>query len=150
MDSIDIKILNALQRNSRTSTTNISKELKISNVATQQRIQKLEKAGVIKGYTALLDRESLGYKTMAYLGIFLDKAKDYPSVLKKLNEIPEVTEAHFTTGNYSIFAKILAKDNKHLMQILSHQLQPIKGISRTETFISLEQGIEHKELPLLE
>ncbi|MFK7756610.1 MAG: Lrp/AsnC family transcriptional regulator [Flavobacteriales bacterium] len=150
MDSIDIKILNALQRNSRTSTTNISKELKISNVATQQRIQKLEKAGVIKGYTAMLDREFLGYKTMAYLGIFLDKAKDYPSVLKKLKEIPEVTEAHFTTGNYSIFAKILAKDNKHLMQILSHQLQPIKGISRTETFISLEQGIEFKELPISE
>lgn len=150
MDSIDVKIINALQRNSRTSTTNISKELNISNVATQQRIQKLEKAGVIKGYTAILDRELLGFKTMAYLGIFLDKAKDYPTVLKKLKEIPEVTEAHFTTGNYSIFAKILAKDNKHLMQILSQQLQSIKGISRTETFISLEQGIEFKELPLEE
>ncbi len=146
MDSIDVKILNALQRNSRTSTTSISSELKISNVATQQRIQKLEKLGVIQGYTAILDHELLGYKTIAYIGIFLEKAKDYSLVLQKLKEIPEIIEAHFTTGNYSIFAKILAMDNKHLMKILSSKLQTIKGIARTETFISLEEGVQSKKI----
>jgi Lrp/AsnC family transcriptional regulator for asnA, asnC and gidA len=148
LDEIDVKILNALQRNSRASTTSISSELKISNVATQQRIQKLEKTGVIKGYTAILDHELVGFKTMAYIGIFLEKAKEYATVLEKLRNIPEVREAHFTTGNYSIFAKILAKDNKHLMSILSTKLQSIQGIARTETFISLEEGIGNRELPL--
>ena len=148
MDSVDIKILNALQRNSRASTTSISNELKISNVATQQRIQKLEKSGVIKGYTVVLDHEILGYKTIAYIGVFLEKAKDYQEVLKKLREIPEIMEAHFTTGNYSIFAKIVAKNNKHLMVVLSTKLQSIKGIARTETFISLEEGIGIKPIPI--
>ncbi len=149
MDRIDVKILNALQRNSRISITGIANDLKISNVATQQRIQKLENAGVIKGYTTVLNHESLGYKTVAYLGVFLEKAKDYGSVIKKLKKIPQVLEAHFTTGNYSIFAKILAKDNKHLMEILSSQIQPISGIARTETFISLEEGISGKGVPIV-
>lgn len=150
MDKIDVKILTALQRNARTSTTGIASELKISNVATQQRIEKLKKSGVIKGYTAVLDHELLGYKTVAYIGIFLEKAKDYTTVLGKLDKIPQIVEAHFTTGNYSIFAKIIAQDNKHLMSILNDKVQKVNGIARTETFISLEAGIQSKQIPILE
>jgi len=148
MDALDIKIINALQRNSRASITSISEDLRISNVATKQRVEKLEKSGVIKGYTAVLDHELLGYKTVAYIGVFLEKAKDYNAVLSKLNKIPQILEAHFTTGNYSVFAKIIAEDNKHLMKILNSDVQSIKGISRTETFISLEEGITNKSLPI--
>lgn len=145
IDSKDVKILNALLTNSRTSTTKISESLKISNVATQQRISKLEKAGIVKSYTATLDYTKIDYKTIAYLGIFLDKAKDYSTVIKQLNEVPQISEAHFTTGNYSIFAKIYAKNNMHLMEILSEKIQNIDGVSRTETFISLQEGI-HKPI----
>jgi Lrp/AsnC family transcriptional regulator for asnA, asnC and gidA len=141
LDEKDVKILNALLNNSRSSTTTISKELSISNVATQQRITKMENSGIIKGYTARLDFSKVDYKTIAYLGIFLDKAKDYPSVIDQLNKVPQITEAHFTTGNYSIFAKIYARDNQHLMEILSENIQNIDGIARTETFISLQEGI---------
>ncbi len=141
MDSKDIQILNALSKNSRVSTTQIAKGLSISNVATQQRIDKLEEAEIIKGYTSLLDYRKLGFKTIAYIGIFLEKAKNYKSVLKELNKVNEIVEAHFTTGNYSIFAKILAKDNMHLMELLSEGIQSIDGIARTETFISLDEGI---------
>jgi len=141
----DIKILNALLDNSRSSTTTISKELDLSNVATQQRISKLEKNGVIKSYTATVDYQLIGYKTIAYLGIFLEKAKDYPTVIKEMSQIPQIAEAHFTTGNYSIFAKIYAKSNMHLMEILSERVQSIEGVARTETFISLQEGI-HKPI----
>ena len=146
-DEIDIKILNALLKNSRESTTAISKDLKISNVATQQRISKLQEQGIIEKFSAKLNYARLNYKTISYLGIFLEKARDYKKVIEDLNKVPEVTEAHFTTGNYSIFAKIYARDNQHLMEILNGQIQEIKGISRTETFISLHEGI-HKELML--
>ncbi len=145
LDDKDIKILNALLSNSRSSTTTISKELDLSNVATQQRISKLEKSGVLRSYTATVDYQMIGYKTIAYLGIFLDKAKDYPSVIEKLNQVPQIAEAHFTTGNYSIFAKIYARSNMHLMEILSEKIQNIDGVSRTETFISLQEGI-HKPI----
>lgn len=143
IDEKDIKILNALLRNSRNTTTTISKELDLSNVATQQRITKMENSGVIKSYTAYIDYQMVDYKTIAYLGIFLEKAKDYPEVIRQLNKVPQITEAHFTTGNYSIFAKIYAKNNTHLMDILSGQIQNIDGVARTETFISLQEGI-HK------
>lgn len=146
-DEIDIKILNALLKNSRESTTAISKNLQISNVATQQRITKLQEQGIIEKFTAKLNYSKLNYRTISYLGIFLEKARDYKRVIADLSKVPEVAEAHFTTGNYSIFAKIYARDNQHLMEILNTRIQEIKGITRTETFISLHEGI-HKEIIL--
>ena len=62
--------------------------------------------------------------------------------VKKLDEIPEIIECHYTTGNWSIFLKILCRDNEHLMNILNKKIQTIKGVSRTETFISLNQQID--------
>ncbi len=141
LDKTDVNILNQLLDNSRISTTQIAKSISISNVATQQRITKLENADIINGYTARLDYHQLGYKTVAYLGIFLEKAKNYQDVIKQLNKVDLISEAHFTTGTYSIFAKIYAKDNLHLMEVLSEHVQSIDGITRTETFISLHEGI---------
>ncbi len=144
LDKTDLNILNQLLDNSRVSTTQIAKSISISNVATQQRITKLENADIIKGYTAQLDYHKLGYKSVAYLGIFLEKAKNYQDVINQLSKVNLISEAHFTTGTYSIFAKIYAKDNLHLMEVLSEQVQSIDGISRTETFISLQEGINKK------
>ena len=64
--------------------------------------------------------------------------------MSELEAIPEVLEAHFTTGNYSIFAKIICKDNNHLMKVLNGSVQSIKGIVRTETIISLDQRINRQ------
>ena len=65
----------------------------------------------------------------------------YESVKSELKKIPEVIDAHYTTGNYSIFAKIICRDTEHLRDILAKKLQAIKGIQRTETFISLEETL---------
>ena len=56
--------------------------------------------------------------------------------MKQLKDIPEVIECHYTTGNWSIFAKLLCQDNEHLMELLNKKIQSVKGVSRTETFIS--------------
>ncbi len=78
------------------------------------------------------------------LGVFLDKAVSNPQAVKRLREIPEVIECHYTTGNWSIFLKILCKDNEHLMNVLNKNIQAIDGVSRTETFISLNQQIQRQ------
>ena len=78
---------------------------------------------------------------MAFIGIFLDKAMNNREAVFKLNEIPEVIECHYTTGNWSVFIKVLCKDNEHLMSLLNSKIQKIPGVSRTETFISLNQQI---------
>jgi Lrp/AsnC family transcriptional regulator for asnA, asnC and gidA len=81
---------------------------------------------------------------MAYIGIFLDKAMSNPRAVKELETIPEVLECHYTTGDWSILIKVLCKDNEHLMQVLNKKIQQIEGVSRTETFISLNQQIDRQ------
>jgi len=93
---------------------------------------------------SLMSDALLGYTTMAFVGIFLDKAVSNPQAVKQLKNIPEVLECHYTTGNWSILIKVLCKDNEHLMHLLNKDIQAIDGVSRTETFISLEQQIDRQ------
>lgn len=140
LDSIDKKIIYLLMDNSKTSLAQISKHVGISITAVHQRIKKMEQAGIIENSISFLNPKKLGYKVISYIGVFLDQPSHYPETIKALRDINEVIEAHYTTGNYSIFLKVLCKDNDDLMQILS-KIQKLKGVTRTETFISLEQGI---------
>ena len=80
---------------------------------------------------------------MSYIGVFLDQPSHYHDAINALKDVNEVVEAHYTTGNYTIFLKVLCRDNDHLMQILN-KLQKLKGVTRTETFISLEQSINRQ------
>lgn len=140
LDSIDKKIIYLLMDNSKTSLAQISKHVGISITAVHQRIKKMEQAGIIENSISFLNPKKLGYKVISYIGVFLDQPSHYSETIKSLRDINEVIEAHYTTGNYSIFLKVLCKDNDDLMQILS-KIQKLKGVTRTETFISLEQGI---------
>jgi Lrp/AsnC family transcriptional regulator for asnA, asnC and gidA len=81
------------------------------------------------------------------MGIFLKKASLFDKVVKMLEEIPEVVECHYTTGEYAMFIKIFAKSNEHLKRILHDRLQNIPGISSTETIISLDESFK-RQLPI--
>jgi len=144
LDGIDKVILHHLMQDARIPILAIANEVGISGAAIHQRLRKLEATGLIKGSKFLIDSKILGYKTLAFVGIFLDSAGMYKDAIGKLKNIPEVIESHYTTGNYAIFIKILCKDNEHLMNVLNHHIQTIKGVSRTETFISLDQQIDRQ------
>jgi Lrp/AsnC family transcriptional regulator for asnA, asnC and gidA len=144
IDGIDKKILRALMEDARTPILEIARSVGISGAAIHQRLRKLEKSGLISGSKFILNPKVLGYTTMAFIGIFLDKAISNPEAVKQLKKIPEVLECHYTTGNWSIFCKILCRDNEHLMQVLNKDIQSITGVSRTETFISLNQQIDRQ------
>lgn len=144
LDGIDKTILSHLMEDARTPLLEISRKVGISGAAIHQRLKKLESSGVLSGSKFVVNTKKLGYSTMAYVGIYLDKAMRNPSAVKALKEIPEVLECHYTTGNWSILIKILCRDNEHLMHILNTEIQTIDGISRTETFISLDQQIDRQ------
>ncbi len=145
IDGIDKIVLKALVKNARISIMELSKLVGISGAAVHQRLKKLEKSNLIKGSQININTKILGYKTMAFIGIYLDKAIiNNPDAVKNLKLIPEVIECHYTTGDWSIFIKILCKDNQHLMNILNDKIQAINGVSRTETYISLEQQIDRQ------
>ena len=141
IDGIDKIILKTLMNDARTPILAISKITGISGAAVHQRLKKLEKAEVISGSQIIINPKILGFKTVAFIGIYLDKAMRNPEAVKQLKSIPEVIECHYTTGDWSVLVKILCKDNEHLMNLLNNQIQKIAGISRTETFISLDQQI---------
>ncbi|MCH2177148.1 MAG: Lrp/AsnC ligand binding domain-containing protein [Lentisphaeria bacterium] len=144
IDGIDKKILRALMQDARTPILQIARDVGISGAAIHQRLRKLDKSGLIAGSKFIIDPKVMGYTTMAFVGIYLDKAVSNPEAVKQLKKIPEVIECHYTTGHWSIFIKILSKNNEHLMHLLNTEVQSIKGVSRTETFISLQQQIDRQ------
>ena len=144
IDGIDKMILRELMQDARTPILKIARQVGISGAAIHQRLRKLEKSELISGSKFIINSKVLGYTTMAFIGIFLEKAVSNPQAVKQLKKIPEVIECHYTTGNWSILIKVLCKDNEHLMNLLNKEIQSIKGVSRTETFISLEQQIDRQ------
>ena len=144
IDGIDKKILRALMEDARTPVLEIARNVGISGAAIHQRLKKLEKSGLLAGSKFVINPKVLGYTTMAFVGVYLDKAVSNPEAVKQLQRVPEVIECHYTTGEWSIFIKILSKDNEHLMHLLNTQIQGINGVSRTETFISLQQQINRQ------
>lgn len=147
IDSLDKKILSMLTKNARIPFLEIARECKVSGAAVHQRVQRLLRLGIIKGSEYIVDPKKIGYQTCAYIGIFLENAGMFKNVREQLVKIPEIVQCHYTTGVYSLFVKVYAKNNDHLRSILADHLQSIHGISRTETFISLEENF-NRQIPL--
>jgi Lrp/AsnC family transcriptional regulator, regulator for asnA, asnC and gidA len=141
-DHTDIRILSLLMHDAKLSYSEISKKIATSIATVHQRIKKLEEQGIIKKTIAVIDYEMLGYDITAFLGIYLSKSSMYDKVAEELKKIPEVISLNYTTGNYSMFAKIICKDTQHLREVLHDKIQKIGEISRTETLISLENSFE--------
>jgi Lrp/AsnC family transcriptional regulator for asnA, asnC and gidA len=95
----------------------------------------------VKGTKLNVDLKLLGYDITAFVGIFLEKSSLYDVVAEDLKKIPEIIRLNYTTGNYSMFLEVVAKDINQLRYVLHDQLQKIKGIERTETFISLDESL---------
>ena len=144
LDGIDKKILKMLMENSRRPILEIAKNIGISGAAIHQRLRKLEKQNLIIGSSIKVNTKILGYTTMAFIGIFLDRATNNKTVVNQLKEIKEILECHYTTGDWSVLAKLICKDNEDLMQILTKKIQTIKGVARTETYITVEQQINRQ------
>jgi Lrp/AsnC family transcriptional regulator for asnA, asnC and gidA len=144
IDGIDKEILRELMQDARKPILQIAKNVGISGAAIHQRLKKLEQSNVITGSKFVVNHKVLGFNTMAFVGVYLDKAARNSEAVRELKKIPEVLECHYTTGNWSILIKIICLNNQHLMQLLNTKIQVIEGVSRTETFISLDQQIDRQ------
>lgn len=149
IDSLDRKILSILTKNARIPFLEVARECNVSGAAIHQRVQRLTKLGIIAGSQFMVDPKKLGYHTCAYIGVFLDNAALFNDVSDRLLKIAEITQCHYTTGQYAMFVKVYAKDNEHLRKVLADKIQSINGIMRTETFISLEVMVD-RQLPIIE
>ena len=141
IDSVDLKILTELIQDASVPYTEIAKKIGVSGGTIHVRMKKMEDLGIVKGSHLEINYARLGYDITAFLGIFLDKSEFYDKAVDDLRKIPEVVNVHYTTGNYSMFVKIICRDTQHLREVLHDKIQKVYGIQRTETSISLEESI---------
>ncbi len=141
IDKVDLEILSILMKDAFTSYTDIAKKILVSGGTIHVRMRQMEKAGIVKGTTVVVDPAKLGFDLTAYIGVFLQKGSIYNKVISKLKQVPEVVEAHYTTGTYAIFLKVICRNTQHLREVLNNDIQAIEGIERTDTILSLEESI---------
>ena len=146
LDKLDFQIMQEMMGNAEISYAELGKKLFVSGGTIHVRIKKLQEAGIVQGTKLNVDMKQLGYDVIAFIGIYLEKSSLYDTVAKELRKIPEIVRLNYTTGNYSMFAEIVCKNIGQLRFVLHDELQKIKGIERTETFISLEESFTRNVL----
>ena len=142
IDKLDREILRILIDDAKIPYTEIASRLIVSPGTIHVRMKRMERLGIVKGATLILDPAKIGYDLTAFVGIYLIKGSTYKEVIKEVDAIHEIIEAHYTTGEYSIFAKLICKNTDHLRQVINEKLQTVTGVSRTETIISLGESIK--------
>ena len=144
MDDVDHKILDLLVEDTRIPFTDIAKKLYISAGTVHIRVKKMEKIGIIKGSSLILDWKKLGYTFTAYVGLLINNTSQIKYIIERLKKIPNITVAHVTSGRFNIYLKIRAKSTTHAKNII-FSLDEIEGVYRTESMISLEESISDKQ-----
>jgi Lrp/AsnC family transcriptional regulator for asnA, asnC and gidA len=140
LDKLDLQIIHAMMDDASISYADLGKQLFVSGGTIHVRIKKLQELGVVKGTKLHVDMKQLGYDITAFVGIYLEKSSLYDQVAEELKKVPEIIRLNYTTGNYSMFIEVVCKDINQLRFVLHDTLQHIKGIERTETFISLDES----------
>jgi Lrp/AsnC family transcriptional regulator, regulator for asnA, asnC and gidA len=140
LDKLDLQIIHAMMEDAGISYADLGKQLFVSGGTIHVRIKKLQELGVVKGTKLNVDLKQLGYDITAFVGIYLKESSLYDVVAEELKKVPEIIRLNYTTGNYSMFLEVVCKDINQLRFILHDTLQHIKGIERTETFISLDES----------
>ncbi len=145
LDKKDIAILAALRHNSRLSTQKISARTKIPITTVHNRIKKLEKEGVIRGYTVVVDNKRLGRALSAYILITVDykllkemRLSQY-ELAAKLKSNPAVEEASMVTGLSDIVIKVRVSDIEELGEFVTNHLRNVNGVDRTQTAVILAE-----------
>ncbi len=140
MDQVDCEIILQLIDNARKPFTEIASELLVSTGTVHQRVKKLEKAGIISGYSLSINYQRFGYTLTVYVGVHLEGGFSAMDVIGRLNSIPEITVADLASGAYSIFCKLRCKDTIHAKDVL-FRILALKGVRSTETMIMLEEQL---------
>ena len=152
LDKVDRKILELLQTDGRMTVKEISNRLNLSTTPIFERIKKLERAGIIDHYSAILNTEKLGKKLTAFAHISL---KDHTKELvrefeEKILTIPEVMECHYVTGGADFIIKILVKDMDEYKEFVMDKLFEVPNIGNIESYLSLVEKKKTNVIQFLE
>ena len=137
MDSTDLKIIDMLKDNSRSTTSDISRRVNLSIPAVAERIRKMEESGLIEKYTIRINREKTNKKLMAFIFVNIDKTENIEQFRNSIVNYNGVLECHHMAGEYDYLLKVLVEDSRALEYLISDCLKKITGVTKTNTMIVL-------------
>lgn len=147
IDKLDQKILRDLMKDARVPYAELAKRFEVSPGTIHVRVEKLKQAGIIEGTRTKVNAKRLGYDVCCFIGINLKSAGDYHEAVEKLSQFEEVVEAYYTTGQYSIFVKVMTRSIEELQWVLIDKIQGIDKVQSTETLISMQNPIHRDVRP---
>jgi len=148
MDTLDKKILKELMDNGRTTLAELSEKLGLSSPSLSERMKKLEKQGVIKGFTAIIDPEKAGLSLLAFIEVTLEKPVHRRAFLALIDDTGEIMECHHMAGDSDYLLKARCRDTAHLENLISDRIKAIDGVVRTRTNIVLSTVKETSSMPV--
>ncbi|MGM8212507.1 Lrp/AsnC family transcriptional regulator [Virgibacillus sp. W0430] len=150
LDEVDRRLLEILQTEGDLSNVEIARKINLSPPATHARVKRLEKAGFIKDYTALLNRERLGYGLLCF--IFVKKSahqtKELEPFESAVRKFPEIIECHHITGEHDYLLKVVIKNTEDLKNFIRHKISSFPHISSIQTCLSYEEVKATTVLPI--
>jgi DNA-binding Lrp family transcriptional regulator len=147
VDALDARLILALAGSPRAGIMELARQLKVARGTVQARLDKLQARGVITGFGPDLDLRVIGYTVLAFVTLEIAQGR-LADVTAHLAGIPEVLEAHATTGPGDLHCRIVARSNEHLQELIGRVLD-VNGIMRTTTQIALTEQLGHRVLPLM-
>lgn len=136
LDELDLALLEALQRNARSTFAELGSVVGLKAPAVHDRVKRLEQRGYIRNYSAQLDARRLGLHMTAFVSCYTTPDCDYDSFTRALGEMPEVCEVHSVAGEETYVCKVVTRSTKHLDEFLG-KLKSMRGMARTRTTIVL-------------
>jgi DNA-binding Lrp family transcriptional regulator len=147
IDELDARLIRALNETPRAGVMELARQLGVARGTIQARLEKLQRRGVITGFSPDLDLRALGYTVVAFVSVEIAQGR-LEEVMDHLSPIPEVLEAHATTGQGDLMCRVVARTNEHLQHVINAILR-VNGIVRTTTTIALTEQMSYRVLPLV-
>jgi len=147
LDKTDREILRALQSDARKPFSEIAREIEMSSATVHDRVNRMEEAGVIRGYHADVDPKAAGFGTSAVVGLRVEQGREQDA-LDRLADIDGVQEIHLTTGEWDIILRVVAEDTDTLRELMFEEIADVDGFARSQTMVVLATEYESHELPL--
>ena len=150
IDDIDLRILDMLQRNGKLSQAKIAGAVGLTTPSVNERIKKMERHGMIKGFVALLDHDKMGLPLTAYVDIALEHPRFEKSFIDDLEKLLAVQECHYLAGEFAYRLKVKASSPGSRADFIQTRLLSLRGVVRARTCLSLSSKKESTLLPLVE
>jgi DNA-binding Lrp family transcriptional regulator len=137
VDDLDLALLRALAVDARQSQRSLARAIEMSPPAVADRLARLERSGVVRGYRVDVDWAALGFPVVVYLAVTAGPGMDLSEIIRAITAIPETEDMSVVTGSLDLLVRLRVRDHAHLRELLLTKIFQINGVQRTETFVSL-------------